>query len=104
MPISIVSPFSSAALALEADLTEDGGEKVTFAEMAERSNRAANFLRGLGVARGDRVLVMLPNVVPLWEITLAAMKLGAVLSPATTLLSTADLEDRIVRGEMRHVI
>ena len=58
--------------------------------MAERSNRAANFLRGLRVARGDRVLVMLPNVVPLWEITLAGMKLGAVLSPATTLLSTAD--------------
>jgi acetyl-CoA synthetase len=83
---------------------EPGEEKVTFAEMAERSNRAANFLRGLGVARGDRVLVMLPNVVPLWEITLAAMKLGAVLSPATTLLSPSDLEDRIVRGEMRHVI
>jgi acetyl-CoA synthetase len=83
----------------------DAGEaRVTFADMAERSNRAANFLSGLGVGRGDRVLVMLPNVVPLWEITLATMKLGAVLSPATTLLSTADLEDRIVRGGMRHVI
>jgi acetyl-CoA synthetase len=83
----------------------DAGEaRVSFADMAERSDRVANFLRGLGVARGDRVLVMLPNVVPLWEITLATMKLGAVLSPATTLLSTADLEDRIVRGGMRHVI
>jgi acetyl-CoA synthetase len=78
--------------------------RISFADMAERSNRVANFLRGLGVARGDRVLVMLPNVAPLWEITLATMKLGAVLSPATTLLSTADLADRIVRGGMRHVI
>jgi acetyl-CoA synthetase len=78
--------------------------KLTFAELAERSNRAANFLRGCGVHRGDRVLVMLPNVPPLWEIMLAAIKLGAVISPATTLLSTADLQDRIERGQMRHVI
>jgi acetyl-CoA synthetase len=94
----------NAATALWVVDEHGGDEKVTFAEMAKRSNRAANFLRGLGVARGDRVLVMLPNVVPLWEITLAGMKLGAVLSPATTLLSAADLEDRIVRGGMRHVI
>ena len=84
---------------------EDGGEtRVSFAQMSERSNRVANFLRQAGVKRGDRVLVMLPNVVPLWEITLAAMKLGAVISPATTLLVAADLKDRIGRGEMRHVI
>jgi acetyl-CoA synthetase len=78
--------------------------RISFAEMSERSNRAANFFRGLGWRRGDRVLAMLPNVSALWEITLAAMKLGAVLSPATTLLSTADLEDRMVRGGMRHVV
>ncbi len=84
---------------------EDGSEtRVSFAQMSERSNRVANFLRQAGVKRGDRVLVMLPNVVPLWEITLAAMKLGAVISPATTLLVAADLQDRIDRGEMRHVI
>ena len=84
---------------------EDGGERrISFAEMAERSNRAASFLREVGWRRGDRVLVMLPNVGPLWEITLAAMKLGAVVSPATTLLSAADLEDRVTRGEIRHVV
>ncbi|HEX4498937.1 MAG TPA: AMP-binding protein [Thermoanaerobaculia bacterium] len=84
---------------------EDGGEtRLSFAAMAERSNRVANFLRARGVRRGDRVLVMLPNVAPLWEIMLAVIKLGAVISPATTLLSSADLQDRIERGEMRHVI
>jgi acetyl-CoA synthetase len=84
---------------------EHGNEsKTSFARLSERSNRVANFLRQSGVKRGDHVLVMLPNVVPLWEITLAAMKLGAVLSPATTLLTNADLQDRIERGEMRHVI
>jgi len=84
---------------------DDGSEqRVSWARMSERSNRAANFLRRLGVRRGDRILVMLPNVVPLWEITLAAMKLGAVLSPATTLLTAADLADRVVRGNIRCVI
>jgi acetyl-CoA synthetase len=84
---------------------DDGAEhRLGFAELRDRSNRAANLLRQSGVRRGDRVLVMLPNVVPLWEITLAAMKLGAVISPATTLLSHADLLDRFERGGMRHVV
>ena len=84
---------------------EDGAEaKVSFAEMRERSNRVANFLRASGVQRGDCMLVMLPNVVPLWELTLAAMKLGAVVSPATTQLTQADLADRIERGNIRHVV
>src|SRR5436305_6097786 len=83
---------------------EESETRLSFAELAERSNRVANHLHACGVRRGDRVLVMLPNVAPLWEIMLAAIKLGAVVSPATTLLSSADLQDRIERGEMRHVI
>lgn len=84
---------------------EHGGDvRLTFEEMRVRSNRVANFLHAKGVRRGDRVLMMLPNVAPLWEITLATMKLGAVLSPATTLLAHADIEDRFERGAVRHVI
>jgi len=84
---------------------EDGAEaRVSFEEMSARSNRVANFLRAAGVKRGDCMLVMLPNVVPLWEITLAAMKLGAVVSPATTQLTQADLADRIERGKIHHVV
>ena len=84
---------------------EDAGEtKLSFAELSERSNRIANALRALGVRRGDRILVMLGNVVPLWECMLAAMKLGAVIVPATTLLTRNDLADRFARGRVRHVI
>ena len=54
--------------------------------------------------RGDRVLLMLGNVAPLWEIILATMKLGAVIIPASTLLQPADLVDRVSRGQVRHVI
>ena len=50
------------------------------------------------------MLLMLGNVAPLWEVILAAMKLGAVIIPASTLLQAADLVDRIARGQVRHVI
>jgi acetyl-CoA synthetase len=78
--------------------------RLSFAEIAERSNRIANHLRRLGVRRGDRVLMMLGNVVPLWETMLAAIKLGAVIIPATTLLTSDDLRDRFRRGRVRHVV
>jgi acetyl-CoA synthetase len=84
---------------------DDGGEtKLSFAALSERSNQIANALRELGVRRGDRVLLMLGNVAPLWECMLAAMKLGAVIVPATTLLTRGDLRDRFARGRIRHVI
>ncbi|MEU4065546.1 AMP-binding protein [Streptomyces wedmorensis] len=84
---------------------EDGSEtKVSFAEMSARSNRVANWLRAQGVRAGDRIIVMLGNQAELWETVLAAMKLRAVVIPATPLLGPADLRDRVDRGRARHVI
>ncbi|WP_046087531.1 AMP-binding protein [Streptomyces antioxidans] len=84
---------------------EDGGEiRLTFEELRRRSNRAANWLREHGVRAGDRIVVMLGNQVELWETALAAMKLRAVVIPATPLLGPLDLADRIERGRARHVI
>ncbi|WP_215450246.1 AMP-binding protein [Streptomyces sp. ATCC 21386] len=84
---------------------EDGAEtRLSFAEMSERSSRVANWLRDRGVRADDRVLVMLGNQAELWETALAAMKLRAVVIPATPLLGPADLRDRVERGRVRHVI
>lgn len=84
---------------------EDGAEaKVSYRELSRRSSQVASALRALGVKRGDGVLLMLDNVQPLWEAMLACMKLGAVLVPSTLLLSQADLQDRIERGGIRHLI
>ncbi|WP_433591366.1 AMP-binding protein [Nocardia sp. CA-145437] len=84
---------------------EDGSEQqVGFAEMAERSDRVATWLAGLGVGKGDRVMLMLGNQVELWEAMLAVAKLGAVIMPTTGALGPADLSDRIERAGARFVI
>ena len=85
-------------------ITGAGATELTFAELSERSSRVANGLRALGVTRGDRILLMLGNVAPLWETMLAAMKLGAVLVPATTLLTPSDLAERVARAGVRFVV
>lgn len=86
-------------------VNEDGDEqKITYEEMSRRSNQTANFLRANGVKRGDRVLIMLGNEVPLWECMLASIKLGTVIIPTTTLLAEEDLQDRVDRGQIKHLI
>ena len=79
-------------------------EKRSFLEMSQASNRVANHLRSLGVRRCDRILMILGNEIALWETMLAAIKLGAVIIPATALLTVEDLRDRLDRGQVRHVI
>ena len=78
--------------------------KFSFAALSRRSNQVANFLRAQGLKRGDHLLLLLGNVVPLWETMLAAMKLGVVVIPATTLLTPDELRDRLDRGKARAVV
>jgi acetyl-CoA synthetase len=79
-------------------------QKVSFQRMKERSNRVANLFRTVGLRKGDRVLVMLPNKIELFETMLGAMKRGCVIIPASTLLTPDDVKDRITRGQVRCVI
>ena len=84
---------------------EYGAEvRLSYAELAERSNRVATYFRRHGVERGDRILMVLPNCVQIWEIMLAAMKLGAAVIPATSMLTPEDMADRIERGRVGHVV
>ena len=86
-------------------MSETGAEEsLTFAQLARRSSQVANFLSAHGVGPGDRILIMLTNVVPLWETMLAAIKLGAVIIPATTLLERTELRDRLERGSVKVVV
>jgi acetyl-CoA synthetase len=78
--------------------------KLSFEALSRRSNQVANFLRAQGLKRGDHLLLLLGNVIPLWETMLAAMKLGVVVIPATTLLTPDELRDRLDRGRARVVV
>ena len=78
--------------------------KPSFETLSRRSNQVANFLRAQGLKRGDHLLLLLGNVVPLWETMLASIKLGVVVIPATTLLTPDELRDRLDRGRAKAVV
>src|ERR1700710_2206608 len=54
--------------------------KLSFEALSRRSNQVANFLRAKGLKRGDHLLLLLGNVIPLWETMLASIKLGVVVA------------------------
>lgn len=84
---------------------EDGTrQSFTFDDIAARSDRLAVWLQNQGVERGDSVIVMLGNQTELWVSMLAVIKIGAVLMPTTTAVGSADLVDRLRRGNAKHVI
>src|SRR6201986_2374055 len=86
------------------DAGHDRQTKLSFATLSRRSNQVANFLRAQGLQRGDHLLLLLGNVVPLWETMLAAMKLGVVVIPATTRLTPDELGARLDRGRAKAVV
>jgi acetyl-CoA synthetase len=98
----IAAGNDATALRMVDDVGAD--RSISFATMAARAAQVAGFLAAQGVERGDRLLVMLPNCLELWEAMLAAIRLGAVIIPATTLLERADLRDRFERGRVSAVI
>ncbi|WFU44565.1 AMP-binding protein [Bradyrhizobium sp. CB82] len=114
-------PFNWALDWFDAELASNGGSKdrpalwiidaaqerqtkLSFKVLSRRSNQVANFLRAQGLKRGDHLLLLLGNVVPLWETMLAAIKLGVVVIPATTLLTADELRDRLERGKAKAVV
>ena len=87
-------------------VVDDSGadQSLAFCELAQRSAQVASFFAAEGLRAGDRLLIMLPNCVPLWETMLAAIRLGAVMIPATTLLEREDLRDRLERGQVKAIV
>ena len=87
-------------------LRREGKDEVrlSYQEMAERSDRVAHFLQRQGIAPGDRIVLCLPNVTAIWELMLAAMKVGAVIVPTTTLATESDIRDRLSRSGARIVV
>jgi acetyl-CoA synthetase len=91
-----------AALRVVSDSGRDAC--LNFHSLSVRSNQVANLFREQGVAPGDRVLVMLGNVVALWETMLALIKMRGVIVPTTTLLQSDDLQERVARAAVKAVV
>jgi acyl-coenzyme A synthetase/AMP-(fatty) acid ligase len=69
-----------------------GTSSSTYRALAERTSRFAQLLRNLGIPRGDRVLIRLPNSLDYPTAFLGAMKRGAVSVPTSTLLTAEEVE------------
>ena len=84
----------------EADGTEI---KRSFAEMKRRSDQVAHWMLAQGARKGDVAMLMLGNRYELWEIMLAALKIGVVILPTSVVLGAAELIDRVDRGRVKWV-
>jgi medium-chain acyl-CoA synthetase len=84
---------------------EDGtSERWTFWDFKLRSDRFANALAGLGVRRGDPVMIMLGRT-PEWQVAfLACLKLGALAIPCTASLRAKDIRFRANHSGARAIV
>jgi acetyl-CoA synthetase len=97
-------PLRNDRLALRVVDDTGADQARTFSQLSARSRQVARFLDLHGIGAGDRVLIMLGNMVPLWEVMLGVMRLGAVIIPATTQLQRDELRDRLERGEVKVIV
>ena len=104
MGVDVSDAQPPEALALLA-LDPAGGERrLTFGDLARQSNRIANLLRLLGLGRGDRVGVLLPQMPETALAHIAAWKLGAVSIPLFTLFGPEALAYRLGDAGARLVV
>jgi acetyl-CoA synthetase len=82
-----------------------GKEKTfTFADMKRYSDKTANFLKGIGIKKGDMVMLILKRHYEFWFAILALHKLGAIAIPGTALLTTKDLVYRFNAAGIKALI
>ncbi len=83
---------------------DDATTIYSFKQIQALSNQAVAALRAHGVAKGDRVLLVLGKHPAFWPTTIALLKLGAVPMPGTTQLTARDLQYRLEASGARAAI
>jgi acetyl-CoA synthetase len=85
--------------------TWDGNERsYTFGEISELTNRAANAMTGLGLARGDRMAVVLPQIPTTAIAHIGAYKAGLIAVPLSSLFGADALRYRLADSGARMVV
>ncbi len=82
-----------------------GEERIfTFADIKRLSDKTANYFLSLGIRKGDRVLTILKRHYQFWYVSVALHKIGAIMVPATFMLTKGDIEYRVRSASMKAVI
>ena len=84
--------------------TENSERIFTFADIKKYSNQMANVFRDAGINKGDRVMLVLKRHYEYWFAAVALHKLGAVMIPATHMLTVSDLVYRIKASKVKAVV
>ncbi len=83
----------------------DGKRTVlTFADLKRYSDKASNALKGLGIKKGDPVMLLLKRRYEYWILILALHKLGAVAVPTSHMVSSEDIRERVMAASVKAVI
>ena len=86
--------------------TNDQGMEIrtTFAQLKEQSDQAASYLQSLGIGKNDPVMLILKRRYEWWVVMLALHKLGAIVIPATHMLTKHDIVYRNTRASVKAII
>ena len=86
--------------------TNDQGEEIraTYAQLKEQSDQAAAYLQSLGIGKGDPVMLILKRRYEWWIVMLALCKIGAIVIPATHMLTKHDIVYRNTRASVKAII
>ena len=86
--------------------TNDQGEerRTTYGELKEQTDQAASYLQTLGIGKNDPVMLILKRHYEWWVIMLALCKIGAIVIPATHMLTKHDIVYRNTRASVKAII
>ncbi len=86
--------------------TNDQGEEIraTYAQLKDQSDQAASYLQSLGIGKGDPVMLILKRRYEWWIVMLALCKIGAIVIPATHMLTKKDIIYRNTRASIKAII
>jgi acetyl-CoA synthetase len=82
-----------------------GEERIyTFADIKRLSDKTANYFMSIGIKKGDKVLVILKRHYQFWYVITALHKIGAIIVPATFMLTKMDIEYRVNSASIKAAI
>lgn len=84
--------------------TENSERVFTFSDVKKYSNQMANVFKKSGITKGDRVMLVLKRHYEYWFAAVALHKLGAVMIPATHMLTVSDFVYRIKASKVKAIV